>query len=73
MAVKLSPRESELLVDIVVRAGGRLPPSASELNALVSTERTSCRGLARKGLIDLSTDGQYRVNQGGLDRAKQIY
>lgn len=73
MAVKLSPRESDVLVDIVVRAGMRLPASHSELEALGLSERRSCRALARKGFVDMPGSGQYRVNQAGLDRAKQIY
>lgn len=73
MAVKLSPRESELLVDIAVRAGMRVPAADSDVAALTTSERRSCRALARKELLSMATSGRYRVNQAGLDRAKQIY
>lgn len=73
MAIKLSPGESDVLVDIVVRAGMRLPSADSDIATLSQGERRACRALARKGLVDMTVSGQYRVNQAGLDRAKQVY
>jgi hypothetical protein len=73
MSIKLSPAESDVLVDIAVRAGMRVPAADSELSVLSQSERRSCRSLARKGLVDLAVTGKYRVNQAGLDRSKQIY
>jgi len=73
MPVQLSAAESALLVTLVSDVRMMLPVCSTPVSELSATDARTLMRLVKKGFIDMETDKRYRVNQAGLDRAKQIY
>ena len=73
MPVQLSAAESALLVTLVSDVRMMLPVGSTSISELSATDARTLKRLVKKGLIDMESEKRYRVNQAGLDRAKQIY
>jgi len=71
--MRLSPSESDLLVRLSANVGMRAPSTFSLLASLEPADVGACKRLAKKGYVDLALPGQFKVNEAGIERSKQIY
>jgi hypothetical protein len=70
---KLGSAESDMLVALASEARMMIPETGKPSTELSSSEIATCRRLAKKYLVDIVDQRFYKVNQAGLERAKQIY